>query len=486
MKHSEQMVKKVWEYCKAHQMLSPGDQVLLGVSGGADSVCLLFLLHELKECLDLSLRVVHVHHGIREEADEDAAFVKELCKALKVPFAQVKVDVPRLARKEGLSEEEAGRKARYESFEAQAKKWQEETGRDVKIALAHHAGDRAETMLFHLFRGTGLKGLASIPPVRKTQTEGVSVVRPLLCLTRLEIEEWLREEDHSYRDDHTNFEDAYARNRIRHHILPYAESEICTGATQHMCQAADLLSEAEEFLAAETARSAGDCVAFIQEGYEIEVQYFTALHPLLQKRILIELLRQLSPHAKDMGSIHVESVRDLFLKNVSGRSVDLPFGICAAREYDKVFLRRQEAAQADAEGEDGASEALIEGLGEDPILVSHAGKMFEFQLLGYKKTQEIPQKTYTKWFDYDKIKGTISIRTRRPGDYLMIRTDEGRAARKSIKEYFITEKVPKGERESLPLLVCGQHVLWIPGHRISEAFKVDDKTKTVLQVRLFI
>lgn len=466
-------------------MLSPLDQVVLGVSGGADSVCLLFLLHEMKERLDLSLRVVHVHHGLREEADEDAAFVKALCKQLGVPFSLVKVDVARLARKEGLSEEEAGRKARYDSFEAHAKKWQEESGRDVKIALAHHAGDRAETMLFHLFRGTGLKGLASIPPVRAAKTEGVTVIRPLLCLMRGEIEEWLREEGHTYCEDQTNSEDVYARNRIRHHILPYAESEICTGATLHLNQAADLLAEAEGYLATETARAASDCVAFIQEGYEIEVAYFTALHPLLQKRILIELLRQLSPHAKDMGAIHVESVRDLFLKNVSGRSVDLPFGICAAREYDKVFLRRQEeAAGAGAEDEKAPEALVLEGLGANPVLVSFGGKMFEFVLTDYKKTQEIPQKTYTKWFDYDKIKGTISIRTRMAGDYLMIRGEEGRTARKSLKEYFITEKIPRGERESLPLLVSGQHVLWIPGHRISEAFKVEEKTKTVLQARM--
>ena len=517
MKSTGQITKKVLKYCEAHGTLEPGDRILTGVSGGADSVCLLFLLRELRESLKLELRVLHVHHGIRAEADEDAAYVKALCEKLEIPFVQKNFNVPALAKKEGLSEEEAGRKARYEAFEEYAKEWLSEadealTGAGcigearnnrsrVKIALAHHAGDRAETLLFHLFRGSGLKGLASIPPVRKTAAAGVTVIRPLLCLERAEIEEYLEENGIQYCQDATNFEDAYARNRIRHHVLPYAEKEICSGAVQHLNQAAELLAEAEEYLKEQTEAARATCVEIKPvavplrqeqpdgDGHSkacfVSVPEFTRVPSILQKRIILELLLELSPGGKDVGATHVEMVRDLF-SGETGREADLPFGILARREYDKVILER---VADDAVGDDEAILTELEGeidltkLSENVTVEIPWGQdVFTFQRLPYEKKEIIPEKTYTKWFDYDKIKNTLSIRTRRPGDFLMIRGGEGKPVRKTLKTYFITEKFPRKDRESLPLLAEGSHVLWITGHRISEAYKVDEGTKTILQV----
>lgn len=514
MKRTGQIAKKVWEYCEAHGTLESGDRILTGVSGGADSVCLLFLLCEMKERLNLDLRVLHVHHGIRAEADEDAAFVRTLCKKLEVPFFQVNVDVPALAKREGISEEEAGRKARYEAFEAHAAAWLQgdmasDTGSDgkapgnahVEIALAHHAGDRAETLLFHLFRGSGLKGLASIPPVRMTATAGVTVIRPLLCLERAEIEEYLEENGITYCQDATNYEDAYARNRIRHHVLPYAEKEICSGAVQHLNQAAELLAEAEEYLKGQTDAARTACVEKKQTAvfarqeqpggtlpagaFLVKVREFSYLPSILQKRLLLELLLEFSPGGKDIGMTHVEMVRDLFFGE-SGREADLPFGILARREYDKVIIERNVG-----ENGDGGKANFLElerfidltMLSEKEIVEVPWGQdVFTFQRLPYEKKEIIPEKTYTKWFDYDKIKNTLSIRTRRAGDFLMIRGGEGKPVRKTLKTYFITEKFSRKDREALPLLAEGSHVLWITGHRISEAYKVDEGTKTILQV----
>ncbi len=508
------------------------------MSGGADSVCLLFLLREMRERLKLELRVLHVHHGIRPEADGDAAFVRALCEKLEIPFYQVNVDVPALAKREGISEEEAGRKARYEAFEAHAAAWLGEDktltpdsdgeapgnasdsasdsapdnapdntlnsapgNAQVKIALAHHAGDRAETLLFHLFRGSGLKGLASIPPVRKTAAAGVTVIRPLLCLERAEIEEYLEENGITYCQDATNFEDAYARNRIRHHVLPYAEKEICSGAVQHLNQAAELLAEAEDYLKGQTDAARATCVETKQDAvpareeqpdgktqsraYFVRVPEFASLPPILQKRLILELLLELSPGGKDVGATHVEMVRDLF-SGESGREADLPFGILARREYDKVIIERNAGENGDGvEADVTELEEIIDMtmLSENEIIEVPWGQdIFTFQRLPYEKKEIIPEKTYTKWFDYDKIKNTLSIRTRRQGDFLMIRGGEGNPVRKTLKSYFITEKFPRKDREALPLLAEGSHVLWITGHRISEAYKVDEGTKTILQV----
>ena len=556
MKSTDNITKKVWEYSESLGMLEAGDRILTGVSGGADSVCLLFLLHEIQKRIPISLRVVHVCHGIRKEAGEDADYVKSLCEKLQLPFERVDVDVPTLAKKEGLSEEEAGRRARYEIFEAKAKAWQKEAetsqaptenmepvaesvkpttgsmelatenvklttgsmkpaaenielaaacGR-VKIALAHHAGDRAETLLFNLFRGSGLKGLASIPPMRETKAAGVTVIRPILCLTREEIEEYLADQKIAYCQDATNAGDEYARNRIRHHILPYAEEEICHGATAHLNQAAELLAETEEYLRQQTDAARKECVGSLDGQSEVQFEgllegqskenskelritcdSFARFPALIQKRLLLELLLELSPGAKDIGAVHVEMVRDLCYGE-SGRKADLPFGIHARREYDHVILERNLGEEAQ---EEGASSELIEKEQMIPLselsekgslTISWGEDSFQFRSFPYEKKDQIPENTYTKWFDYDKIKNTLSIRTRRSGDYLMIRGGDGRPVRKRLKEYFITEKLPRKDREALPLLVEEGHVLWITGHRISEAYKVEEHTKTILQV----
>ena len=201
-----------------HHMLTPGDRVVAGVSGGADSVCLLFVLLKIREEIPFSLHGVHVNHGIRKEAGEDAAYVEQLCSQFGLPFILVKENVRERAAAEKRSEEEMGRLVRYQAFESVMKS----VGAN-KIAVAHNSNDQAETMLFHLFRGSGLSGLCGIRPVRD------HIIRPILCLERKEIEQYLEERKIAYCKDATNEEDDYTRNRIRHHILPYAEQEIVTG-----------------------------------------------------------------------------------------------------------------------------------------------------------------------------------------------------------------------------------------------------------------
>lgn len=232
-----ELEQRVMAYCRAQGLFAPGDGVVLGVSGGADSVCLLFSLHRLRRELGIRLYVVHVNHGIRPDAAQDGAYVEELCRRLEVPFTLVEEDVQALARRHRCSTEEAGRQARYQAFDREMERRQAR-----KVAVAHNAGDRAETMLFHLFRGTGLAGLGSIRPVRG------QVVRPLLGLERREIEAYLEQRGISYCRDSTNESDAYTRNRIRRHILPYAEQEVCMGATAHLCRTADIFMEIEDYM----------------------------------------------------------------------------------------------------------------------------------------------------------------------------------------------------------------------------------------------
>ncbi len=451
-------------------MIQPGDRIILGVSGGADSVCLLFLLQEYRERVSFDIAVVHVNHGIRgAEAEEDAACVAKLCGEQGLMFRLESVDVKAYAAEVKCSEEDAGRRLRYRAFETAAR----ELG-GTRIAVAHNAEDRAETMLLHLFRGSGLKGMRGIEPVRADVIRGadinrrVDIVRPVLCLERHEIEAYLRERNISWRTDATNAGDDYTRNRIRHHLLPWAEQEITGRVVSHMCRTADILSETEDYLRQQTSEALAGCLARpLEPGgdrAEIRVDRFLACHPILQKRILLSLAEELSPTGKDISAVHVEEALSLFEKE-GNRSVDLPFGIRFARRYGKVVAGRR------GEPKSGSLPKLT------------------YQRILIREGEELPGKLYarnqyTKCFDCDKIKETPVLRFRRTGDYLTISDGAGNRIRKSLKDYMIGEKIPREMRDRIPVLAEGSHVLWLLGYRISEYYKINGNTKCILQVKL--
>ena len=446
MQNRRKTEEKVFSYLEKYRLVQPGDKLILGVSGGADSVCLLFLSLEYRRRMDFEMAVVHVNHGLRgEEAGEDARYVEALCREKEICCYPVQGNVAELAASERCSVEDAGRRLRYRAF-YQA---MEELG-GTKIAVAHNAGDRAETMLLHLFRGSGLRGLCGMEPVRGR------IIRPLLCLEREEIEAYLRERGISWRTDSTNREDEYTRNRIRHHILPMAEQKVNPGVIGHMCRTADILAEAEDYLQVQTREAREQCV----RGNAVDAAAFERLHPVLRKRVLLGILEELSPTGKDIAAVHVDSVLSLF-EEQGNRSICLPFGIRFWRRYGEVRFG-------------AAREQETERRLPRP----------EFSEIFLKGGEEVPGKRYTKWFDYDKIKKPPVLRFRQRGDYLTISDGAGGIHRKSLKDYMITEKIPRELRDSIPVLAEDSHVLWLAGYRISEYYKVDRNTIRVLQVQL--
>ena len=200
----------------ARPLFKRGETVLVGFSGGPDSVCLIHFLHHLASKQHFEIIALHVHHGLRgKAADKDAAFCRQLCKTLDIPFILKKKNVRALAKKLDLSIEHAARKARYEAFAQVAK----QTGA-TKLALGHHLDDQAETVLLNLLRGTRPEGLCGIP-LRRALNARTEIVRPLLCITRTEVEEYLKENKLTFVTDESNFDDAYTRNWIRHELLPF-------------------------------------------------------------------------------------------------------------------------------------------------------------------------------------------------------------------------------------------------------------------------
>ena len=453
------MLKIVEAYMEQHQMIKEYDVVVAGVSGGADSVCLFLLLEEYCRKKNAKLVVVHVNHGIRTDAGTDASYVKSLCEEFQVPFHLFETDIEAVAKRQGIGTEEAGRKARYDAFMQVLTEY----GGRGKIAVAHNKGDQAETVLFHLFRGSNLAGLTGIMPVRD------NVIRPLLCVERKEIEAFLMEKGRSYCIDSTNEENTYTRNKIRNVVLPYVEKEICEQSAAHIAQTAeellklrDYMEEQVRFLEKDVLRVADGEVAILKEP-------FTKQHEIMKKQLIMRAFEYLVPGRKDIGSVHVEAVLSLFSKE-TGKQVSLPYELFAGNTYDRVILRKKTETE----------------IGENCFQVSVPGKVdagngrcVEFTTFSVNKPMEIPQKTYTKWFDYDKIISCLELRSRKTGDYLTI-SEKGN--KKTIKEYFIEEKIPRQNREQMLLLTDGSHVLWVIGKRISEYYKVTEQTKTILQV----
>lgn len=457
------MYKKVRDYIKENEMLLPGDTVLAGVSGGGDSMAMLHMLWEFSAELGFSLEAVHVHHGIRgEEADRDLALVEKFCKEFQIPCRVYRFDVPRLAKEWKLGLEEAGRIVRRQAFETEEERVRRNSGR-VRIALAHHKNDLAETLLHNLARGSGIRGLAGIRAVNGT------MIRPVLCLERKEIDHYLKEKKIPYVTDSSNQEDDYTRNRIRHHILPLMEEEINTGAIAHMAGTAGMLVQADEFL---TGCGAAVLEQFLQEdGSFLLTEHFFKTAPIVQSYAVMEALGCLAGKRKDVSSVHVQQVLELFKKQ-TGRRISLPYEICARRTYEGILLFKQEY-QPKKKETDGEWELPLPGLKKCPL------GTFQTEIFSYFG-QKISEKKYTKWMDYDKIKKNLFVRTRRAGDYLII-NDEG--SHKRIRRCMIDDKIPAELRDKVPLVTCGEEVLWMVGGRMNEKYKITPNTKRVLEVR---
>ena len=564
------LTEKILFYMKRYHMIPENKTIVVGLSGGADSVCLLYVLAALRKKLGLQLCAVHVHHGLRGvEADADEAYVRDICRAWDVPLKAMRIDAAALAKQWGIGCEEAGRRARYEIFEECL---QEMGGCRGAIAVAHHRDDCAETLLFHMFRGTGLDGMAGIRPVRKTERESI-IIRPLLETGKTEIESFLQEKGISWRIDSTNTGEDYTRNRIRNRVLPYAEKEICSGAGAHLAKEAQLLAETADFVrsctrqALERCRVEADDLKANACGIEV-VEHVgrregTAEHRkndkrsviylninllqqedmFLQKQCVRECLLEIGT-GRDLTAAHIEAVRHLVGTDCqSGRKLRIPacqleverqFGLLVFRRLERQQDASPEQQDASPEQQDASpeqqdasleqrfdrgrqvglqtpelplpehsSELHVPGMGvvsvrylqrgELPAGEKNAAAGEKNTAAGEKNTaageensaaagaflKNIPQKKYTKWLDYDKIIQSVVFRTRRSGDYLTI---DDNFSKKSLKKYMIEEKIPANERNSMLVLADGNHIIWVPGGRISTYYRVTEQTKVILEV----
>ena len=439
---------RVQSFIEEERLFTREDRIVVALSGGADSVC----LAETLIWNGYNVGAVHVNHHLRETADRDEAFVRAYCREKGIPCVVKHVDVALRREKTRETLEEAARNLRKEALEQGAN---ELFPGGSFIATAHHKNDQAETVLFHLIRGTGLRGAGGIA------VKSGRFVRPLLCVTREEIEAWLAEQDADFCHDETNDLDDATRNMIRHHVLPLL-NEIRPGATEKLAREAFIFHDADQYLTKEARKKLKTIAAMRSDGDAISIpaDVLQSEEPSMQWYLVYEALSSLGVDMKDKGQRHLADICALAEKPV-GKKTLIPGGGIALRTYDCVEIRRVRKPDAPAE------DAL--------------GYEFETKRIDRTELKKTEESSYTKTFDCDKInKNMLVLRSRQPGD----RISTSRGAHKKLKDFMIDEKIPADQRDSVLLLAMGSEILWVVGHRISEEYKADENTENVLEITI--
>lgn len=454
------MLRAVQKTIRKHHMLQVGETVIVAVSGGADSTALLDILYNLKE-LRLKLVAAHLNHSLRgEESDGDELFVRELAERYGIPFVVEKADVKLLSRERRLSLEDAGRKARYAFFERAAA----ELGADV-VALAHHADDQAETVLMRLLRGAGGSGLTGIPP------KSGRYVRPLIDVTRSDIERYLAGRGVTFRQDSTNTDINFLRNRIRHELVPYLAA-YNPSITERLIATSRTLAADEELLESLTgeafARSgslAGDRAAFNVDRLRQE--------PLsLRMRLFRRAILLVKGNLEAIGQRHLQDADHLLFSAKPNLTVALPGELSVSRAYGSLIF---------AHGGENVDfipyEACIDGPGSYPL---PGGGVLSLEAASAPENwKDTPPNM--AFIDRDAAPFPWVVRTFRPGDRLK---PFGMGGAQKVKDLFINEKIPLELRRRMPLLFSGQTLLWVCGMRRSADAQVAAGKRSVVRVVL--
>jgi tRNA(Ile)-lysidine synthase len=419
-----------------HRMLSPEDRILVGVSGGADSVALLRVLCEL----GYSVSVAHLHHGLRgDAADGDEKFVAALAAKLELPYFTHRVDVA----DRGGNTEAVGRAARKDFFNTLAG-----THGFTKIALAHNQEDRVETFLLHLMRGAGTEGLVSMAPVNGR------TVRPLLETPRTEIEEYLKQQNQSWRTDATNSDISFARNKMRHEVLPRLASSFNSRLVEGLSRTVSILQDEDEWMSARTEA----WLTRYSADNGLNAEALRAAPAALARRVIRESLRRAGSFLTDTTYDHIEDIRGLLEDGKSGKMIPLPGGFLAMREFERlVFMNGNPSGVA------FDYELAIPGTVHIPEL----GRMFRADYVKNSEEAEGPGQNPERVFvDGSRLGPCVKIRNWKPGDYYK---PAGWPAGK-VKKLFQRARVPRSQRSRWPIFVTDSTIFWVASFPVSREF----------------
>lgn len=448
------MIEVVRRTILDYDMISPGEQVVIGVSGGPDSIALLHCLKRLSTELKFGIFVVHINHGVRPESEEEAEFVKRFAAGLEVPIVVRRINGKAL--KQG-SFQELARDARRQIFT--------EVSNDVgaaKIALGHNANDQAETVLQRLLRGGGTTGLGGIHPKRDR------IIRPLLFVQRYEIEQYLQEQGLEYRTDLSNFKPVYLRNKIRLELLPLLEREYNPRLVNILGKSARVLQEEDAFLEELAEHEFLTSVSKIDGSYLVSLSMFSRPLPIA-KRVVRKVCAKLTMDPRGLEYDHVSRIIEFARIGYSGGFLELPNGVKVYKEQQALLFSPCKLIWPEI------LERVLQIPGETTI--SELGITIVARIVDNPGSSPLPEGLWSLLLDYELLKLPLIIRGRKPGDIIMLK---GR--NRKLKEVFTEKKIPVRLRESSAVLVQEEEVIWIPGLLRSDSAHVMVQTRKVLEL----
>ncbi|WP_134702195.1 tRNA lysidine(34) synthetase TilS [Ammoniphilus sp. YIM 78166] len=452
-------------------LFKSGDRILVGVSGGVDSLALLDALFRLSQKHHWQVFAAHLNHQFRgEEAEEDAHYVQEFCQERGIPCEIGSCNVPELIERTQANPQEAARTARFSFFHDVADKWQ-----NNKLALAHHANDQAETVLMRILRGTSVEGLAGIPYQR--DEAGLSIVRPFLSFYKQELESYCSLQGITPRLDSSNLMPKYHRNFIRLEVIPWLEEQVNPSLQEALVQLGSIAREESQYLD-DLSRNTLEGIMKSKEENKIKIKgtLFLNFHLALQRRMIKLIFSYLSREYGNVSFIHIESILDWMKQGRTASQIELPHKLYVRKDYDDITFFRDLSTPEDLK----KSYCYIIGIpGRTYIKEIKAWLTAEIRH-GDMILNQLESKQEAL-FDLDQLMGPVVIRSRHPGDRMKILGMEGT---KKVKDILIDEKIPRQEREALPLLADDQSVLWIPGIRRSGRALVTAHTSRQLVLRL--
>lgn len=462
-----------------HNMIDRVNRILLGVSGGPDSIALLHMLVELSSRYDLSLAVAHLNHNLRPQtARREAAWVASAASRLGLPFFTATRDVERYRHDQRLSPEEAARQVRYEFLIRTARQQGYQ-----RIAIGHQADDNAELVLMYLMRGSGSLGLAGIPPVRQNL-----IIRPLIRVTRQQILAYLSAHNLTYCTDHTNFDNSLTRNRVRNNLLPHLKQAYNPGIVQTLNRLAEIMRTEQDWTASLIDSVYRRVCAFSgPDRIQISIGQLVPEHVAVQRRILRQAIAAVKGDLRRISYGHIQDALALIASGSQYGSIDLPDKIrlqkidtIAYIIKESVWLRRSPTENRHRRPVH-FNYAIPEPENDDlEIEVKEAGFRLMLQHVQPDSIAEIRKAgQWVAFFDKDALKFPLVLRNYQPGDRFV---PLGMTGRQKLKKYFIDQKVPREQRTRCPVLLSDDTVLWVVGHRTSETAKWEPSTRRVLKI----
>ncbi|HCQ5685557.1 TPA: tRNA lysidine(34) synthetase TilS [Clostridioides difficile] len=453
---------KVLSTINKHNLIQKGDKIVLGLSGGPDSVCLLHVLNRLKKDFNIEIYAAHLNHQIRGiEAQKDALYVSKLCEDMGIVFFVKSINVPKYCENEGLSLEEGARKLRYEMFYEIKDKIKAN-----KIAIGHNLNDQAETVMMRVMRGTGLKGLKGIDYIRDN-----CIIRPILDVERNEIEEYCEAYNLNPRIDKTNLENIYTRNKIRLDLLPYMKDNFNSNVIESIVRMSNSLKSDNDYIEKEAEAKFREVSNIKEKGFvEINLDDFVCLHDAIKVRVLRNSIKHILGDTNFVDQRHIEDIMSLEDNSKVNKMLTLPRNIFVYRKKDSIILTNEEIVNEEIE-------FYYNVPSNGFIKIKELKQIIETQVMSIDRYKSMKLDNSSKGFDFNKVKGGIVIRSRRQGDKIKLAMGS-----KKVKDLFIDLKIPREERCKIPIITDSEGIICVGDYKISENYKIDENTKEVLKI----